>query len=246
MNQETEKQLEFSLPAIAATAGLADSIRYLHDLRIGSGERQRFFNKTMYLAMCYAGFSQNLSASQAAGAGHAAFLSCAYDVVTDWGKSSDVRDVFVAISHKKAPPDIVETALDMMDRDIKGVLMYDGLERGIVATNLVFQLMGVRNTFERKCNIRELGKDLQLVDDILDYEDDVIRKDQNCLTNGGMRRIYLARVESHLNDEILSRLFPYGGVLTYAIKKGRVKAHDMLLHHEQYFTHAQLIHQTAL
>lgn len=175
------------MSVIAVAAGLVDNIRYIHDLQIKPSERTRYFKKTANLSMCYAGFAQDFSFGQARGAGHAAFLSCAYDVVTDWGKSLDLQASYVKVLHSETSPALAEMALDLLKRDLEGTLSDDGLERGVVATEFVLQSMRIREIFDRKCDIRQLGLNLQIVDDVLDYEGDIAEGDQNCLVNTEQR-----------------------------------------------------------
>lgn len=230
-----ERSLGYILPVVVAATGLVDSIRYAHALQIKPDETRRYFKKTVDLSMCYAGFMQDRSFSQARGAGHAAFLSCAYDVVTDWGKPRDLQTSFARILDSQTSPDLADMALDLLKRDTEGVLLDDGLERGVVALEFVLQMMRVREIFDRKCDIRQLGLDLQIVDDVLDWEDDVSKGDQNCLTNTELREKYLKRLPDDLNDAMLQDLFPYGRILNYAIRHARHKAGKMLTSPEKYF-----------
>ena len=113
--------------------------------------------------------------------------------------------------------------------------MDDGLERGIVATEFIIQLMRVREIFDRKCDIRQLGLNLQIVDDVLDWEDDTSKGDQNCLTNIKLREEYLRRLPDDFGDATLQDLFPYGIILNYAVRHARHKAGKMLTAPEKYF-----------
>ena len=236
MGVEAKKSLAFLLPAIAIGSSLIDSARYAHTLQINHSEWNRYFKKSANLAMCYSGFAQDISIRQAQGAGHAAFLSCAYDVVTDWGKDAKLQSAYTKILEAETTATLTKMAMDLLDRDVNGVLLDDGLERGIVATEFVLQMMGIRRVYERKCDIRQLGLNLQIVDDVLDYEGDVAQGDQNCLTNAVLRKAYLKRLPNDLSDLVLDELFPYGGILTIAIRMARNKAENMLAVPEKYFS----------
>ncbi len=227
--------LEYALPVIAATTGIVDSIKYAHTLQIKPSELWRYFKKSANLAVCYVGFAQDISLTQARGAGHAAFLSCAYDVVTDWQKPVSLQNTYAGILCKEASNELVVMALGLLDRDLRGVLLEDGLERGVVATESVLRMMSVRDIFDKKCNIQQLGLNLQIVDDVLDYDDDIKQGDQNCLTNTTFREAYLRRLPEDLDDSKLRELFPHGGILTYAIRHARYKAEKMITYPERYF-----------
>lgn len=185
--------------------------------------------------MCYAGFAQDFSLSQAIGAGHAAFLSCAYDVVTDWGKPSALQISFAKILRSQASPELADMALGLLDRDSKSILLEDGLERGVTALECVLQMMEVREIFDKKCSIKRLGTSLQIVDDVIDWEKDIAKGDENCLTNKELRETYLRRLEEDFDNPTFQELFPYGAVLGLVIKHTKQKAADMLAFPEKYF-----------
>lgn len=235
--KEIDKKLGYPLAAVATLTGLTDNIKYIHTLQIKSSELPRYFRKTIDLSMCYAGFAQDFSFNQARGAGHAAFLSCAYDVVTDWGKPAHLQTTFAQILRSKASPELTSPALGLLDRDSKGALLDDGLERGATALEFVLQMMKVREIFDRKCSIQQLGTSLQIVDDVIDWESDVSKGDENCLTNVGLRETYLSRLQEDFDDSTVQRLFPYGAVLGLVIKHTKQKAADMLAFPEKYFEH---------
>lgn len=234
-NKERLRIEQYALSVAAISAGVADSLRYVHTLQVNPSELGRYFKKTTNLALCYAGFAQEFSLFQARQAGRAAFLSCAYDVVSDWHKAETLKVSYAGILNSETNPDLANLALDLLDRDLKGNLLDDGLERGVVAVECILQAMGIRQIFDRKCDIRNLGLNLQIVDDVLDYEDDISLGDQNCLTNPRLREDYLRRLPQDFNDLELHYLFPYGGILTYAIKLARQKAENMLAMPERYF-----------
>lgn len=215
--------------AIAVKEAIVLSGRYANSLQIRPSEAYRYFKKSINLAACYAGFAQELSKPQAVGAGKAAFFSCAYDVVSDWKKPPAVHLAYEKIMHKEAPKKLEEMSAGLLDRDIKGLLKYDGLERGVVATYFVLEMMGLRDKYEQKTDVDKLGITLQIVDDVLDYEGDVKVGDVNCLTSVN-RNKYLTQLLEVFREENMHELFPYAGILGIAVKKSRNKAADMLSH----------------
>jgi len=189
-----------ALATIAGSSAIMDSFKYRQSLQIHPDEMKRYLKKSFNLGLCYAGFAREPSFSQARGAGKAAFLSCAYDVATDWGKPESTQTCFEQILHAEVSPDLAVMAMNLLERDKQGVLQYDGLERGIVATHFVLEMMGLKETYAREIDIDQLGILLQIVDDIMDYEDGVRTGDQNCLTSEN-RREYLERIVTELDKK---------------------------------------------
>ena len=228
-------EIGFSLAPFAAVSALKYSRKYRDTLRISSKERKRYYSKSARQAACYAGFSQKLSLKQAAGAGKAAFLTCAYDVATDWGKPPGVTGAFIQILDAVASPHLVQMSLKLMERDLRGELEHDGLERGIVALRFVLEMMGLEEAYKNKgINIDKLGMDLQIVDDVLDFEEDRISGDTNCLFTP-RRDPYLLQMTRDLRQESVASMFPYAGALKIAINNARDIASDMLACPVKYF-----------
>lgn len=95
-------------------------------------------------------------------------------------------------------------------------------------------MMGLQRLFEEKTDVDQLGIHLQIVDDVLDYRDDVVAGDQNCLT-ADKRDEYLTSLVQTFDETQIKSLFPYGGILTYAISKARQQAEDMLKNPSSHF-----------
>lgn len=226
-NHNTQLEHRNLLPVIAVRQALQLSLQYAKDLEIKPSEIFRYLKKSASLAACYAGFAQNLSRDQAAGAGKAAFLSCAYDVVSDWGKSPALCSKFEQILNKEVSVDLADMALGLLNRDLNSGLEYDGLERGIVATRFVLEMMGLKEFFRDKVDVDELGVNLQIVDDVLDYESDIKAGDQNCLTSLKNRYAYLRQLLDFFDEQRIDALFPHAGVLGIAIRRARNKTINM-------------------
>jgi hypothetical protein len=213
--------------ASAIGEALRMNSHYRRQLQIKPTELVRYTTKSTNLAACYAGFSQHGTHNEAVGAGKAAFLSCAYDVISDWNKSSYLRGALEGILDAEVSPELKSMALELLDRDMAGHLQHDGLERGVVALRFVLELMGLQENFETKTDVDKLGIDLQIIDDVLDYESDIPVGDTNCLTSNN-RTTYLKQVVDAFSDESIQNLFPHAGVLGFAIRKARNKAQQML------------------
>jgi hypothetical protein len=158
-------------------------------------------------------------------AGEAAFLSCAYDVVTDWRDFDErARSDFESILTDLSQLDLRQLALTLYDKDLNDQLSGDGLERGAIALRFVLKTMGCEKQREATWgDLNDLGELLQIVDDVLDYEDDVAAGDQNCLITAN-RAIYLTRLLEGLNSENSRRIFGRArSVLVLAIAHARKK-----------------------
>ncbi|MFH1970878.1 MAG: class 1 isoprenoid biosynthesis enzyme [Patescibacteria group bacterium] len=207
------------------------SLKYFRLLEIQASEIKRYFFKSMNLALCYAGFSSGMNFSifkQAQNAGKAAFLCCAYDVVTDW-RSFDpsLRKKYERILNSMTSPDLAKMAIDLYQAEVEGILRKDGLERGEIAFCFVTKLMGVYHTLTRKINIADWGIILQIIDDVLDYEEDAKRLEINCLTTDNKDE-YLKILIEKGNQNELDRIFPNGLVLKKAIRIAIKKAFFIL------------------
>jgi len=77
-------------------------------------------------------------------------------------------------------------------------------------------------------SLDEIGRLCQIVDDVLDYEQDIACGDTNCLTSI-RRNLYLKQLISKFGSDETQRLF--GNVrsaLVIAIERARIKAGDLL------------------
>lgn len=208
---------------LSAWSALAMSIRYAPMLQIGVTQLPRYLRKSLNLALCYVGFVTKLDYSQATQAGRSAFYCCAYDVATDWrGFDENGIRAFRIILDKRVSYSLRCMALDLLERDRLRMLGNDGLERGITSALFITGLIGTKDSFEKLVDIRQLGMALQVVDDVLDYEEDFTQGDTNCLTSNN-RQKYIALLNEVLCESETARLFPYGTVLTRVIRHAREK-----------------------
>jgi hypothetical protein len=226
--------------AVAAASAIAMSLRYARVLRITVKEMPRYLRKSFNLALCYTGLISKRTYLQAARAGTAAFLSCAYDVVTDWHgfRVRDIRAV-EGILRATVPDDLRIMAMELLEKDRRGELSDDGLERGVTSVRFITGLIGSRLHFEKLVDLHRLGMACQIVDDVLDYEADIHFRDTNCLCSSH-REEYLRLLAEMLPESETARIFPYGGVLRYAIKRANEKALS-LKSQESHPSHAQIL-----
>jgi hypothetical protein len=214
---------------VAALSAFISSLQYADLLRISRSERVSYTKKSIRLALCYAAFGNPWNLKQAWKAGEAAFLSCAYDVVTDWRRfDKEARGSFEKILSKLSQVELQVLAMTLYEKDSKNKLSGDGLERGAIALEFILITMGCKKQRETKWgDLTELGELLQIVDDVLDREDDLAAGDQNCLLTE-KKTVYLMRLLEGLNRENCNRLFGHS-ILGSAIAHARKKATTMLL-----------------
>src|SRR3989338_8254896 len=106
--------MEILRSTIAVTQSEQLALKYKSILEIKRGEFSRYFKKCAHLALCYQGFSDSFNLKEAAGAGRAAFLSCAYDVATDWRKEDEKwLKIFTTIIRQEASQELAKMALDL-------------------------------------------------------------------------------------------------------------------------------------
>lgn len=215
---------------VAVLSAFLRSFQYAGTLEISRSERVSYTKKSIRLALCYAGFGTPWSLKEAWKAGEAAYLSCAYDIVTDWRHfEKEARSSFEKILTHLSKVELRNLAMTLYDKDSKNQLCGDGLERGAVALEFILKTMECeKERATRWGDLVKLGELLQIVDDVLDYEDDIAVGDQNCLATPN-RTAHLTRLLDDLNRENSRRIFGQRSVLVFAIAQARKKARILLL-----------------
>lgn len=216
----------------AASSALIRSVEYARLLKIRGNEWKRYLKKSLSLGLCYAGFSTPGRIREAWRAGEAAFLCCAYDVVTDWRHfDSTARQRFEDILHlMRLEPELQTLAMKLYEKELFNQLEEDGLDRGYIALRFTLKMM--RCEKEREAvwgDVDEIGRLCQIVDDVLDYEQDIACGDTNCLTSV-RRDLYLKQLISKFGSSETHRLFGHArSALIIAIERARMKAEDLLI-----------------
>jgi hypothetical protein len=215
----------------AAASALLRSAQHAGALGIRRGEWQRYLKKSCSLGLCYAGFGTTGSVKEAWMAGEAAFLCCAYDVVTDWRHfDPQARHAFEAILRKRAPElELQDLAVGLYEKELFKRLEDDGLDRGVIALRFVLKMMGCENIRESMWgDVDEVGRLLQIADDVLDYEEDISRGETNCLTSV-RRNLYLTRFLQKMGGAEVKRLFgDVNSVVVKVIGRASKKAETLL------------------
>lgn len=216
---------------VAVVSAFTLSIRYGYVLGIRVREWNRYLKKSVSLGLCYAGFGSPRQMRQAWKAGEAGFLCCAYDVVTDWRHfEPGARKSFEGIMQSmQMAVDLQSLAMNLYEKEISDSLTDDGLDRGSIALRFTLRVMGCEKAREVAWgDVDEVGRLFQIVDDVLDYEQDVIAGDVNCLTSS-KRDDYLRQLIERFGSHEVDRLFgPARSALIIAIERARAKAEVLL------------------
>src|SRR5687767_14447953 len=128
---------------VSAMAAIAHSIRYMRSLRIQSAESVRYFKKALSLGLCYSGLGP-MRPAEAWRAGQAAFLCCAYDVVTDWRQfDRGSYQTFTSILNAVVADDLaLRLATGLYQKEKNQIVADDGLERGSIALRFILRVIG--------------------------------------------------------------------------------------------------------
>ncbi len=210
---------------LAAFSSAYLNLKHGTQLELRTNEERRFAKKARNLAVLYSDFTETRSPVATLRATEAGLLCTAYDVASDWRKF-DPRSAqtFQELLVQYCSPYERNVATDLYDRDKKNELKDDGLERGSVCLELIVSMMDIRDEFtQRGIDILIAGRELQIIDDILDYEDDKKVGDTNCLTS--------PNATSHLEEVLRSKtleLFPEHTALRQTIERARLKARLLL------------------
>ena len=161
----------------------------------------RYLGKNFCLGLCYGAFVKPVTFRGAFLAARAAFLSCAYDVATDWRSFSKGCLASLEGQLRCLVPDwAVELTMNLYRAEMREELGIDGLERGVIAVEFITGLIGPAPIFSA-FGIRRLGLLLQIVDDIRDFEHDVAFDDVNCLATQ-RAGLYISFFRENLGDLI--------------------------------------------
>jgi hypothetical protein len=148
--------------------------------------------------------------------------------VTDWRAFDEASfNWFKTLLNHDLPSHVAEIAFKLYEQDKSGKLQNDGLSRGIIALELVTRLIGSYEFIQSRFDFKRLGIIMQIVDDVLDYENDRLGGELNCLiTSSTYQRNEYIRELLNFDLEKFRQVFPYGTVLYQVIRysKGKVKS----------------------
>lgn len=202
------------------------SVRYYRHLGIRNHEIVRYFKKSANLGLCYGAFVRPFSMRGCWSAGVAAFLTCAYDVVTDWRAfTEELRGPFEGILRHILPDWATELTWSLYWLEVHGKLADDGLERGVITVEVIVGLVGSREAF-LGFGMRRLGLLLQIVDDVLDLEDDTEKEELNCLTTTRRDR-HLRYLRDNMNQ--LLELFRRDRIMHTVVADAGKKASSLMV-----------------
>jgi len=216
------------LHAAAAFTAVQQSFAHARQLAIRWHEWPRYYLKSVNLALCYFGFARKGDFKGARCAGRAAFFCCAYDVVTDWRNfDRSALHVFEKLVTQELPENLAELAIALLRQEQEGALTQDGLSRGVDALRFICRLVGSEEHIRTRLDFENLGLVMQIVDDVLDWEEDWRTQQLNCLASSSR--------ENHLNRLVqfdlgqFTNLFPHATVLAHVVRTAQRKARLFLL-----------------
>ncbi|MFH0952189.1 MAG: UbiA family prenyltransferase [Patescibacteria group bacterium] len=178
--------------------------------------RLRLWRKSLNLYLCLIGFcdTPQQSTQQLRGAMTGAFISAIYDFETDWQPTKSPNDSFTFSLLDKYVTDerIKKQAKFLFITDWQNQLSTDGLERGTVALRFYNSLIQSTWLEDQIVTHKQLGKQLQMVDDLIDLKEDQQRSHQNCfLTSARQQNLEQVKkfIKSQLFYEIEKRSFGF-------------------------------------
>lgn len=147
--------------------------------------RLKLWLKSLNLYFCFLAFAdKERPKDQRWNAMVAAFLSAVYDHDTDWSVVMDYESSNFRLLLEKyvRDEDVVKIARSLFERDLTGKLSEDGLERGSAAFTFYTAIIGsVWMDCYTPQEINVLGRLLQIIDDLLDFDNDKKKGHKNCL-----------------------------------------------------------------
>lgn len=213
---------------ISALCATFLGIRFGQDVSIRWSELARFLSKNFSLGLCYGAFVRPATVQGSVAAGRAAYLCCAYDVVTDWRSfSPELRECFEKQLRRLAPKREANLLMDLYWTELRSSLKNDGLERGVIALEVILGLVGSGAYFSQ-FGVHRLGCLLQVLDDVLDLERDTANGETNCLL-GPSAAQHLDFLDE--NKRGLRALFrkdpPLRSVIERAFRKAQILGHEL-------------------
>ncbi|MDD2785540.1 MAG: hypothetical protein PHS79_01445 [Patescibacteria group bacterium] len=141
--------------------------------------------KSRNLAFCYLAFSLCGIANSIIWPVASSAVACAvYDLLTD-GRGICERNLeqMIRVLGPFLPPQSLSIAADLYHKEMACSLTCDGLERGADTIRFVHTVLGFDTCVELGLSEWHLGRALQTIDDLLDYDSDIVRGELNCLTS---------------------------------------------------------------
>jgi hypothetical protein len=154
----------------------------------------------------------------------ASVCCAAYDVLTDWhGINVSNRKLLAEIVTAVVGSGLAAIALELYDKEAAESVADDGLERGYDSIRFITGLLGSQHRIEKRFDLKRLGMALQVVDDVLDYEDDLSKGELNCLVFPRWRE-HLEFMEAELTGKQMGILYSQGWVFRVVVRHALQKA----------------------
>lgn len=189
-------------------------------------DRLRLLAKSIRLYLCFLAFMDRERPREQCRRGMiAAVVTAVYDYETDWVPISDPGQsrTFAFLARYVENAYARQIARELFATDLARQLSADGLERGSVSLTFYHAVIGSR-WLGAYCEteINEFGRRLQMVDDLLDYEQDRRLGHTNCFVTDNRDR-FLAEVETFVRDDFFRALCERSVVYrVLALKCGRL------------------------
>jgi len=188
----------------------------LHQLEVGFKNRIKYAIKSGNLAVCFLGFSINSGAEFIR---RSAELGL-FDLVSD-GLDFEPRAnrLFTIIVREYLADQVSNILLELMERKKNKIFSTGGLERGVDALRVVIKHLKSERAWTNYSDIFSVGVFLQVVDDLLDFRNDIARGELNFLRHEDLHDYIPRLIEWDYREQFRYSKYPL--VLFYAIERAK-------------------------
>jgi hypothetical protein len=194
---------------------------------VSQAKRVHYTIKAANLAVSFLGFSIDGGQEFLVRSADLGVLASLFDLSSD-GMSFDREAVrrFQTIVQSTLDASTAQIIFDLLSRKKDGAIRVHGLERGVDALHIVLKHLRADVFWKSEADVREVGILCQVVDDVLDYENDIVRGELNFL-RAGDSRVYLDKLVAwDYRKQFCNSAHPH--VLFYGISKAKTRAKKWL------------------
>jgi hypothetical protein len=184
--------------------------------------------KSCNLAACFLGFSVREDERFYRKSAELGFLASTFDLVSDGLHfDSDAFRTYGNLVRALVEPEVAEITLGLMERKRQGRLGAQGLERGIESLRIIIKHLGVEEYWQSEEDLNQVGILCQVVDDVLDFENDIARRELNFIGKLDFKEhLHLLSTWDYKRQFQLSR---YPLVLFHVISIAKAKSRRLLI-----------------
>ena len=186
-------------------------------------DRFQLWRKSINLYLAFLAFTDlERPFNQMKSAMLSALLSAVYDYDTDWTFGNRHGNNFFSLLQHIESEKARTLATGLFNTDIQHKLSDDGLERGSVALRLYWLV--IKSAWMQSYTpeqIDQFGRNLQIIDDLLDLEGDRVAGDTNCFLIEDRTQEFVAEAEEFLKSDFFERLKRNSKV--YRVLEGKVR-----------------------